>query len=87
MENRQQGRFAGAVGPDQPDPLAFRHCEGNVGKERLASISFTKPLRADDRRRNVGSSPGLGALERCSYFSQYSAAVYRAVGNEAASRQ
>ena len=59
MENFQERGFAGTVGADQADAIAFRDGERNILEERRGAVAFRESLGVDDRGQIVWSSPGI----------------------------
>jgi hypothetical protein len=57
-ENLQQRRFAGAVGPNQPDAVPFGNGEGDTPKERCGPVGFRDILCVENRRHVVWLSLG-----------------------------
>src|ERR1019366_10447459 len=57
-ENLQQSRFAGAVGPNQPDAVPFGNGEGDTPKERCGPVGFRDILCVENRRHIVWLSLG-----------------------------
>ena len=55
-QNSQQGRFAGAVRANEPDPVAVRDRERHVLKERIRSKGLRNSLNIDDRRQRLAVS-------------------------------
>ena len=52
-KNRQQGRFSGAIGADEPDAGAVLDGEGNIKKQRLGAELFGHGLEVQNRRHLI----------------------------------
>ena len=59
VENFEERGFAGTIGADQADAIAFRHRERNILEERRGAVSLRKSLRINNRGQIVWSSPGI----------------------------
>ena len=64
-----QRRLAGAVGPDQPDPLAGEDLERQLGEYGIADELPAEPC-AEMRIMEVGSFSGLRAPAACSWIGR-----------------
>ena len=71
-QQAQEGRFAGAVRPDEADALAGAEVEGQVGEQRPRAVALGQPLHAQqdgharprsrDGGRRRGGRPRVGPL-------------------------
>ncbi len=66
VENFEQRGFAGTVGADQADAIAFRHGERNILEQRRGAVSLRESLRIDNRGQIVWSSPGISLPSKSS---------------------